>query len=300
MNTLTFNEVNFNPVQHNGQIWLTSKEIAKALGYKNSTSINKIYNANADEFSDNMTQVIETTVSVVSSKTKGLRAKIRIFSLRGCHLLAMFARTDVAKAFRKWVLDILDKEVRTTERVGQISTTTDRRPLVEAVNVYCAKSGSFFGDVWKMIHQRFNVTDVSQLTIEQIPQAVEYVHNLMVKIDAKETPISSFTHNQYIMGVKHEIMDYVHLLRKMVVAGGNTLPKYPEFDNEEICRAFIVSMLQSSRMMLNFDHNGKPNIGFVPTEHVVVSRDNISHVVHFADKSQLPSMINEAVKRLGK
>ena len=36
---------------------------------------------------------------------------VRIFSLRGCHLLAMFAKTEVAKQFRKWVLDLLDKEV---------------------------------------------------------------------------------------------------------------------------------------------------------------------------------------------
>lgn len=32
----------------------------------------------------------------------------RIFSLRGCHLLAMFARTPVAKEFRRWVLDVLE------------------------------------------------------------------------------------------------------------------------------------------------------------------------------------------------
>lgn len=34
-----------------------------------------------------------------------------MFSLRGCHLIAMFATTDKAKEFRRWVLDILDREV---------------------------------------------------------------------------------------------------------------------------------------------------------------------------------------------
>lgn len=33
---------------------------------------------------------------------------MRIFSLRGAHLVAMFARTPKAKAFRRWVLDVLD------------------------------------------------------------------------------------------------------------------------------------------------------------------------------------------------
>lgn len=40
---------------------------------------------------------------------------VRIFSLRGAHLIAMFANTLVAKEFRKWCLDILDKEVGVPE-----------------------------------------------------------------------------------------------------------------------------------------------------------------------------------------
>ncbi len=42
---------------------------------------------------------------------------VRVFSLRGAHLIAMFARTEIAKEFRKWVLDILDKEVGNTPPV---------------------------------------------------------------------------------------------------------------------------------------------------------------------------------------
>lgn len=179
MNTLTFNEVNFNPVERNGQIWLTSKEIAKALGYKNSTSINKIYNANADEFTDSMTQ---TTESVVSSKTKGLTVKTRLFSLRGCHALAMFARTKIAKAFRVWVLDILDKEVGQPVQINTLSTVADRKPLVAAVNDFCGKTGAFYADVWKMVHQRFDLEGVHEMTVEQVPQAIDYVHGLLAQV----------------------------------------------------------------------------------------------------------------------
>ena len=300
MNTLTFNDVNFNPVEQNGQIWLTSTDLAKALNYKSSDSITRIFNRNKDEFSEGMTHTIETVNLTASSKTKGLKSRIRIFSLRGCHLLAMFARTEIAKQFRKWVLDILDKEVGAPVQVSQPSTTTDRSPLVEAVNIYCAKTGTIFSDIWKMVHQRFNVDDVSQLTVEQVPQAIEYVHGFTINCHTKETPLSSFTHNQYIMNVKNEIMDYVHLLRKIVVAGGNTLPKYPEFDTEEICQAFIVSMIRHNRMMLSFDHKGKPVVGFVPEEHAIVSSESIASVIQFADKKHLPNIINEAVKRLGK
>lgn len=103
MNTLSFNGVTLTPVHRNAQVWLSSAELAEALGYKHENAVTKIYNRNADEFTENMTQVIKNP----QLPNLGMR----IFSLRGCHLVAMFARTAVAKEFRKWVLDILDREV---------------------------------------------------------------------------------------------------------------------------------------------------------------------------------------------
>lgn len=180
MSTLTFNEVNFNPVERNGQIWLTSKEIAKALGYKNATSINKIYNTNSDEFTDTMSLTTDTVVDGINNSKR--RLSIRIFSLRGCHLLAMFARTDIAKAFRKWVLDILDKEVGAPVQTNILSTVADRKPLGAAVNTFCAKTGAFYADVWKMVHQRFDLEGVHEMTVEQVPQAIDYVHGLLAQV----------------------------------------------------------------------------------------------------------------------
>lgn len=301
MNTLTFNDVNFNPVEQNGQIWLTSTDLAKALDYKSSDSITRIFNRNKDEFSQGMTQTVETVNSTASSKTKGLRAKVRIFSLRGCHLLAMFARTDIAKQFRKWVLDILDKEVCAPVQVGSNQLTTEQTlPLRNAVNRLVTKSGIMYPEAYKIVHQQFGVSHIKDLTLEQMSQAIEYIHDRILSLNVEKTPLSNFTHNQYMTGVKSEIMDYVRLLQKIIVAGGYTLPKYPEFDREEICQAFIVSMIRHNRMMLSFNFEGKPAISFVPEEHAVVSSESIADVVQFADKSQLPNIINEAVKRLGK
>lgn len=111
---LSFNGVNLSPVEREGQIWMTSADLAQALGYKETDSITRIYNRNKGEFSESMTTTVisnQTSKLTASLKTRGLTVKTRIFSLRGCHMIAMFARTDVAKSFRKWVLDILDREV---------------------------------------------------------------------------------------------------------------------------------------------------------------------------------------------
>ncbi len=111
---LSFNKVKFSVIDKDNQVWLRGSQISKALGYSTTDAITKIYTRNKDEFTENMTQVIEifeTVKLTASTKTKELRRKIRIFSLRGCHLLAMLANTPVAKDFRKWVLDILENQV---------------------------------------------------------------------------------------------------------------------------------------------------------------------------------------------
>ncbi|HDL6968802.1 TPA: hypothetical protein PXM11_004307 [Yersinia enterocolitica] len=106
---LAFRDVNFNVITRNNQIWLTSKELANALGYAKTNAITHIYNVNSDEFTSGMSEIVESNTS------GNLKARSRIFSLRGAHLIAMFARTEIAKEFRKWVLDILDREVGNTQ-----------------------------------------------------------------------------------------------------------------------------------------------------------------------------------------
>ncbi|HGY2266179.1 TPA: Bro-N domain-containing protein [Morganella morganii] len=105
---LTFQNFTFNPVTENGQVWLTSAELAKAIGYKKTDAISQLYSRNADEFTNAMTTTLK--MSVVR-KTGTVDMVVRLFSLRGAHLIAMFASTPVAKQFRKWALDILDREV---------------------------------------------------------------------------------------------------------------------------------------------------------------------------------------------
>lgn len=102
--SLSFKNTHFQITDINGQPWLRGLQIASALGYKNpSSDITNLYDRNADEFTDSMTRVIELT-------TAGGKQQVRVFSLRGAHLLGMLARTKVAKEFRHWVLDVLERE----------------------------------------------------------------------------------------------------------------------------------------------------------------------------------------------
>lgn len=110
---LAFQSHSFDVVTRNNQPWLRGRQIDGALGYKRD-AVSRIYERNASEFTDSMT-------AVVKLKTNGGEQDTRIFSLRGAHLLAMFARTPKAAEFRRWVLDILDGEPANQPEPAKIS-----------------------------------------------------------------------------------------------------------------------------------------------------------------------------------
>lgn len=109
---LVFRDHQFSVITRDNKIWLSSADVASALNYADDKSIHRIYSRHADEFTTGMVGVVKLT-------TPGGVQEVRIFSLRGAHLIAMFARTPVAKEFRRWVLDVLDREV---EKAHQITS----------------------------------------------------------------------------------------------------------------------------------------------------------------------------------
>ena len=127
MTTLTFQNTTLSVINQHNQTYITASDLGAALEYAMPMqAVLKIYDRNADEFTAEMTALIEMP-------TAGGLQKVRIFSLRGAHLIAMFARTKVAKDFRKWVLDILDREV--LQNANQIQPLADE-PLNLLVQAY--------------------------------------------------------------------------------------------------------------------------------------------------------------------
>lgn len=105
---LVFNNTPLSIINLNNQIWITSSELARALNYSDQSSVNRIYSRYQYEFTNKMTSSVKLT-----DQNQQLK-EVRVYSLRGAHLIAMFSRTEIAKQFRQWVLDILDNETQKT------------------------------------------------------------------------------------------------------------------------------------------------------------------------------------------
>ena len=190
---LSFNEVNFTPVQQNDGIWLTAPDLAKALGYSKSDAVTQVYERNKDEFTTSMTLTLKLSVNGINNSVRG--KETRIFSLRGAHLIAMFSKTAIAKQFRKWVLDILDKEVG-----APVAKTTkvERTPLHDAHAMLVAKTKHLnSSDAWKIINQRFGTKSIDEIPYDAIPVAVEYVHHLIALYSSAGKQASLFDGDTY-------------------------------------------------------------------------------------------------------
>lgn len=197
---LTFNDVILSPITYQNCLWIRAAELARALGYSDTRKITHLYERNADEFTPEMTQVIEISDVPEMGTLENLRRKARIFSLRGCHLVAMFARTPVAKAFRRWVLDVLDKldaEQHAalsspaaddfTGTVSPLSKRTDpeRKQLTAIINTWVGMAPIHYASARAQVNAHFGVTGVDKLTVEQVKEAIRW---MQAKIDALPAP----------------------------------------------------------------------------------------------------------------
>lgn len=105
MKELMFQNQTIRLIDKDGKKWASAADIARALGYARADKVTRIYDRHKAEFSASMTQIVETPTLGASGN---LVTQTRVFSLRGAHLIGMFARTSRAQEFRRWVLDILE------------------------------------------------------------------------------------------------------------------------------------------------------------------------------------------------
>ncbi|BBE82087.1 TPA: P22AR C-terminal domain-containing protein [Haemophilus influenzae] len=173
MTTLTFNNTSLSVINQNNQTFLTANDLGLALEYTQpSIAVMKIYDRNADEFTAEMTALVEM-------QTAGGLQKVRIFSLRGAHLIAMFARTKIAKAFRKWVLDVLDEEVKKSTALLPSTITPEQQQTIQsAVQQAHHRTGLHWQEIYRQLKAMFHIAKYDQLPQDQYGNAMAFIMNL--------------------------------------------------------------------------------------------------------------------------
>jgi len=197
---LSFHDTQFDVIDRTGQPWLRGYQIGSALEYSQpDAAIAKLYDRNADEFTDAMTALVELD-------TNGGKQQTRIFSLRGCHLLGMLARTKIAKEFRRWVLDVLDQIGQEGQPQHKPAPAPVHYPLTRPELPKCREkvacvdryfrfhsSSAIAAAIYAPLFQKFGISRMEQLNAMDLPLVLEILQRM--QDDA---------HAYYLEGVRRE------------------------------------------------------------------------------------------------
>ncbi|EGJ9788924.1 hypothetical protein IOF85_001245 [Escherichia coli] len=206
-----------------GEPWFVAKDVCDALALTNSRKA--------------LTALDDDEKGVTLSYTLGGEQNLSIVSESGMYTLVLRCRDAVNKGsvphkFRKWVTaEVLPSIRKHGEYVkGKKTTVEERTPLRDAVNMLVGKKGLRYDDAYNMVHQRFGIDSIDELSIEQIPLAVEYIHRVVLEgefIGKQEElpapkldinfPISWFAENAPYAIIRQQCGDTVALYRSALV-----------------------------------------------------------------------------------
>lgn len=154
-----------------------------------------------------------------------------IRKVNGGHNRGTYACKEIVYRYAMWispkfalaVIRVFDafangKLQPTQPQIETLSSVADRKPLVESVNRLVDETGAIYSNVWKMVHQQFNIESVDQLTKEQVKQAIAYIHSLFivaVKTSKTQKAVNiEHIHAMYALGLNKTNENY-DLLNKL-------------------------------------------------------------------------------------
>lgn len=141
---------------------------------------------------------------LVGNKAKSLI----LWTERGAARHAKMLETDQAwSVFEKLEDCYFSVKAEVEKHPKQSATTTDERtPLRDAINLLVGKKGIMYPEAYSFIHQRFNIAHIDELPPEQLPMAVEYIHRLALEGELMEPERQGIQPNYLVcVRIKDEI-----------------------------------------------------------------------------------------------
>ena len=186
LSTYNFESHAIRTLSINDEPWFVAKDLCETLGIQNSRQAL----ANLDEDERGMLNIHHSNLEDCFDNRVN---EIGIVNESGMYTLILRCRDAVKKGsvphrFRKWVTAEVLPAIRKTGKYESKTTVDDRTGLRNAVNMLVSKKGLIYSDAYHLIHQRFNVESIEDLTLEQLPQAVEYVHRIVLEGELITTP----------------------------------------------------------------------------------------------------------------
>ena len=158
----------------------------------------------------------------------------------------MFARTPVAKAFRKWVLDVIEQygdrvpvaePVTLNDELISASERAELKLIVDAkLSTYpAAVQGKARAEIWAKFNRHFRIAEYKQLPARLMPEAREFLLSVRVRaINAIPTAESAIPYPPLSASSVYadRIADLDRLEEEWIEFAGETRSRLHRFVNE--------------------------------------------------------------------
>ncbi|ENP0422075.1 antirepressor protein ant [Edwardsiella piscicida] len=169
-----FGDKEIRVLSKDGEPWFVAKDVCDVLKIANSR--------------DGIARLDDDEKGVALTDTLGGNQEVAIVSESGMYTLVLRCRDaikpgTVPHTFRKWVTS---EVLPTIRKAGEYqaskprqTTATQLTPLRQTVErLITTGLGRIYPDIWKLVHHRFEVEHINQLTKSQVTEAIEYLDAL--------------------------------------------------------------------------------------------------------------------------
>ena len=256
--TISFNNQSLITVEQNGNHYVAMKPICENIGIQWESQYNRIRRddvLNSVIFIMNMTGSDSKNYQMICLPIEYLNGWLFGIDINRCKPEIR----DTLIKYKKECYQALH-DYWFNGKAERKTTVDDRTGLRNAVNMLVSKKGLIYSDAYHLIHQRFNVESIEDLTLEQLPQAVEYVHKIILEgelITDPELPSSekkfSFEFTEYELqqlawlwfAFKRGVGTFQHIEKAFNVLGSN-------MSSQIYGQAYeYLSVLRSTNQILN-------------------------------------------------
>ena len=309
MNSLTqiavpFHNTELFLIEHNGQPYTPLRQIVQGMGLDWASQFTKIKQKFA-------TCVVEITMQILGDDQSRSHTCIPVRKLPAW--LYSVNPNKVKPELRDTVIkyqeecdDVLwDYWTKGKAVNPRKSTPKDRENLRHAVSNLVSRVKINFSDAYNMVLQRFDKNHINEIPLDQLDDAVEYVHGLILTFDKvqQHSPVDIEAIQNCHGVLQYRLIEYHEQLEKEVKRLGGKMPEHPTFNAEQVAQALMSQMLQGKQMTVKLHYQGGFAIDLVPDNAVMIDAKTIPELVSRSDmvpKEQLPLIMQNAMDRLVK
>ncbi|WP_432481674.1 phage antirepressor N-terminal domain-containing protein [Moraxella sp. ZY200743] len=212
LTSIDFNSQTILTAQQNGIIYTAIKPICENIGLAWNAQLERI---NRDE-------VLNSTVRMIRMVANdGKNREMLCLPIHYLNGWLFGVDTNRVKAEIKETLITYKRECyqalfdywNNGVAVNHRLSSDDTLPLRNAVSMATGILRLDYATIYKMVHQRFGVDEIKELSHEQIGQAVEYVHGLLLQHGRKSVD-NAMLYDVLANSAVH-LRDYVRLIKQM-------------------------------------------------------------------------------------